>query len=360
MNLRPDQLAAQLERPLAPLWLLHGNEPLLVLEAADAIRAAARRQGYEERETLVVGHGFKWDALALAAGNLSLFGGAKLIDLRIPTGKPGRDGGDALQRYIAHLPSQTLTLVTLPEVDWATRKTAWFKALADAATTLELHAPERERLPEWVARRLAAQKQSAPPEALAFIADHVEGNLLAAHQEIRKLGLLYPPGPLGFEQVEAAVLDVARFDVFKLGEAVLAGQVARALRMLDGLRAEGEAAVLVHWTLAEDIRALKRVQDAVREGKPLPLALRGERVWGLKEKLFERVVPLLSEHAAAHMLEAAQVCDGLVKGLRHAGWPLDPWDGLRKLVLLMLQHTTATAPPARTRVPVVQRLALEA
>ncbi|HNF00649.1 MAG TPA: DNA polymerase III subunit delta, partial [Thauera aminoaromatica] len=209
MNLRPDQLAAQLERPLAPLWLLHGNEPLLVLEAADAIRAAARRQGYEERETLVVGHGFKWDALALAAGNLSLFGGAKLIDLRIPTGKPGRDGGDALQRYIAHLPSQTLTLVTLPEVDWATRKTAWFKALADAATTLELHAPERERLPEWVARRLSAQKQSAPPEALAFIADHVEGNLLAAHQEILKLGLLHGEGALTLEQVQDAVLDVA-------------------------------------------------------------------------------------------------------------------------------------------------------
>ena len=221
MNLRPDQLAAQFERPLAPLWLLHGNEPLLVLEAADAIRAAARRQGFEERETLVVGQGFKWDALTLAAGNMSLFGGAKLIDLRLPTGKPGRDGGDALQRYIANLPAQTLTLITLPEVDWVTRKTVWFKALADAAVTLELNAPERERLPEWVGRRLAAQKQSAPPEALAFIADHVEGNLLAAHQEILKLGLLHGEGALTLEQIQDAVLNVARYDIDKLRQAVM-------------------------------------------------------------------------------------------------------------------------------------------
>ena len=173
---------------------------------------------------------------------------------------------------------------------------------------------------------------------LAFFADRIEGNLLAAHQEIQKLGLLYPAGELSFEQIEAAVLNVARYDVFKLGEAVLAGQVARALRMLDGLQAEGEAAVLVHWTLTEDIRGLKRVKDAVAAGKPLPMALREARVWGAKERLFERVVPLLSDDTVAHLVEAAQVCDGLVKGLKHPDWPHDPWDGLKRLVLMVCEH----------------------
>jgi DNA polymerase III subunit delta len=207
---------------------------------------------------------------------------------------------------------------------------------------------ERKALPVWIAQRLAAQKQRVHAgeegqRSLAFFADRVEGNLLAAHQEIQKLGLLYPAGELGFEQIEAAVLNVARYDVFKLGEAVLAGQVARALRMLEGLQAEGEAAVLVHWTLAEDIRALKRVREAIGAGKPLPMALREARVWGTKERLFERVVPILSDSAVGHLLDAAQVCDGLVKGLKHPDWPLDPWEGLKRLVLMLVECTAAAS-----------------
>ena len=205
----------------------------------------------------------------------------------------------------------------------------------------------------------ARRERRAGAAQLAFFSDRIEGNLLAAHQEIQKLGLLYPAGELGFEQIESAVLNVARYDVFKLGEAVLAGQTARALRMLTGLQAEGEAAVLVHWTLTEDIRALKRVKDAVVAGKPLPMALREGRVWGAKERLFERVVPLLTEPAIAHLLEAAQVCDGLVKGLKHPDWPQDPWDGLKRLVLMLVEQTSAAPAAGRGRV-VVQRLALQA
>ena len=137
------------------------------------------------------------------------------------------------------------------------------------------------------------------------------------------------------------MLNVARYDVFKLGEAVLAGQVARALRMLDGLEAEGEAAVLVHWTLASDILALKRVKDAVNAGRPLPMALREARVWGAKERLFERAVPLLTDNAVAQLVDAAQVCDGLVKGLKHPDWPVEPWEGLKRLVLMLVQNTAA-------------------
>jgi len=330
MNLRPDQLAVQLERPLAPLWLLHGNEPLLVLEAADAIRAAARRQGFEERETLVVGQGFKWDALTLAAGNMSLFGGAKLIDLRIPTGKPGRDGGDALQRYIAALPAQTLTLITLPEVDWQTRKTGWFKALAEAAATLELNAPERERLPEWVGRRLATQKQSAPPEALAFIADHVEGNLLAAHQEILKLGLLHGEGALTLEQVQDAVLNVARYDIDKLRLAVLEGDPARCARLLDGLRGEGAAPPLVLWALANETRTLASLCAGRDAGQPLPALFKAERIFDpRRQQLIGRALSRLTQGGLRAALMHAARIDRVIKGLASG----DVWDEFLQLAL---------------------------
>ncbi|WIM04571.1 MAG: DNA polymerase III subunit delta [Candidatus Nitricoxidivorans perseverans] len=255
MQLRPEQLAAHLEKPLAPLYVIHGDEPLLTIEAGDAIRAAARRQGFDEREVLVAGQGFKWDDLFLAGGNLSLFGGAKLIDLRIPSGKPGREGGEALQRYCKQLGPGVATLVTLPELDWQVRKSAWFTALANAGAAIECNAPPLPQLPDWLARRLARQKQTASREALEFIAAHVEGNLLAAHQEIQKLGLLHPEGPISLAQVEAAVLNVARYDIDGLREAVKNRDLARCARTLDGLKAEGAAPPLVLWALAMEARA---------------------------------------------------------------------------------------------------------
>ncbi|HKX43493.1 MAG TPA: DNA polymerase III subunit delta, partial [Burkholderiaceae bacterium] len=263
-----------------------------------------------------------------------------------PSGKPGKDGSEALQRYCENLGADIVTLVQLPRLDRTQQGSAWFSALDAAGVTIRVDPIERKALPQWIAQRLAAQQQRVRggdegQRSLVFFADRVEGNLLAAHQEIQKLALLYPAGELSFEQIEAAVLNVARYDVFKLGEAVLAGQVARAMRMLDGLRAEGEAAVLVHWTLAEDIRALKRVKDALAGGKPMPMALREARVWGMKERLVERAAPLIADSALAHLLDAAHVCDGLVKGLRHPDWPQDAWDALKRLALMTLQHTAA-------------------
>ncbi len=182
---------------------------------------------------------------------------------------------------------------------------------------------------------------------LQFFADRVEGNLLAAHQEIQKLGLLYPEGELGFEQVESAVLNVARYDVFKLSEAVLAGQAARVQRMLDGLKAEGEAEVLVHYTLAEDIRALKRVKDAMAAGRPLPVALREQRVWGLKERLFERVLPRLTATSLDNLLHSAHLVDGIVKGLKAPDWPTDGWQALHRLAFALCRECAAPAAAAR-------------
>ncbi|MED5621524.1 DNA polymerase III subunit delta [Ideonella sp. BN130291] len=351
MQLRSDQLAAQLAKGLKPVYTVFGDEPLLAQEAGDAVRAAARAAGYSERKVFTVsGAHFDWSSLLGAAQAMSLFADRQLIEIRIPSGKPGKDGSEALQRYCETLSDDIVTLVQCPKLDRQQQSSAWFSALDAAGVTVRIDPIERRALPQWIAQRLNAQGQrvaegEAGQQTLAFFADRVEGNLLAAHQELQKLALLYPQGTLSFEQVESAVLNVARYDVFKLGEAVLAGQVARALRMLDGLRAEGEAPVLVHWTLAEDIRALKRVRDAMDEGKPLPMALREQRVWGVKEKLFERALPAFSDHALAHLVEAAQICDGLVKGLKHPGWPLEPWEGLKRLVLLLLQHTASAGSP---------------
>ena len=254
MQLRPEQLAAHLEKPLAPLYVLHGDDPLLTIEAGDALRAAARRQGFDERNVLVVTPSFRWDELFHAAGNLSLFGGRTLVDLRMPTGKPGRDGGEALARYCKALPADVLTLITLPEMDWRAKKAAWFTTLINAGIAIECRAPALEQLPHWIANRLKTQQQSAAPDALEFIALHVEGNLLAAHQEIQKLGLLHPSGALTLAQVSAAVLNVARYDIDDLRTALQSKDTARCARTLEGLRAEDAPLPLVLWALTMEAR----------------------------------------------------------------------------------------------------------
>ena len=354
MQLAPAQLAAHLQKGLRSLYTLHGDEPLLAQEAADAIRAAARARGYSERSAhTVAGAHFDWSAVLAAGGSLSLFADRQIVEIRIPSGKPGKDGSAALQQLAeaARGNDSTLTLVTLPRLDKTTRGAAWFTALEADGVTLQIDPVERAALPQWIAGRLARQDQRVAAgeegqRTLQFFADRVEGNLLAAHQEIQKLALLHPAGELAWAQVEAAVNNVARYDVFKLSEAVLAGQPLRVARMLAGLEAEGEAEVLVHYALAEDIRALKRVKDAIAAGRPLPMALRENRVWGARERAFERVLPRLEARALAGLLRAAHEVDGVVKGLRQPGWPAGGWPALQRLAL-MLCRACMTEPARR-------------
>ena len=346
MQIRPEQLDAQLGRGLKRLYLIHGDEPLLAQEAGDASRAAARAAGFSERKVFTVsGAHFDWSAVLGAAQAMSLFAATQLIEIRIPSGKPGKDGSEALQRYCQQLSDDVLTLVQCPRLDYAQIKAAWFTAIDSAGLTVRVETLERKALPAWLAQRLARQGQRVKAgeegqRTLAFFADRVEGNLLAAHQEMQKLALLHPAGELGYEQVESAVLNVARFDTTKLSEAAWLGQVPRALRVLDGLRAEGESAVMVHWMLADDIRALARARKSLDDGKPLPMALKEARVWGVKEKLFERVLPLMAAPQIAQLLDAASVCDGICKGLKHPDWPTEPWDALRRWLLMALQAAT--------------------
>ncbi len=341
MQVAANQLAAQLQRGLRSLYTLYGDEPLLIQEAGDAIRAVARAQGHTERtvHTMAGAHA-DWSAVLASGASLSLFADKQIVEVRVPSGKPGKDGSAALQQLAeaADGNDSTLTLVVLPRLDMATQKSAWFAALDAHGVTVRVDPVDRKALPQWIAQRLQAQGQRVAAgeegqRTLAFFADRVEGNLLAAHQEIQKLGLLHPAGELGFEQVEASVLNVARFDAFKLAEAVLGGQVARVQRMLDGLQAEGEAPVLVHWAIAEDIRTLNRVRTAMEAGRPLPIALRESRVWGVKEKLVERVLPQLGTAQLARWLDDAHTVDGIVKGLKSPDWPADPWQALHQLAM---------------------------
>lgn len=349
MQLKPDALAGHLARgPLRPIYTVYGDEPLLTQEAADQIRAAARAAGCSERQVFTVsGAHFDWSGVLGAAQSMGLFADMKLIELRIPSGKPGKDGSAALQAYAEQAGEGVITLVHLPRLDRQQLQSGWFGALDQAGATVRVDPVERAALPRWLAQRLAAQGQPVAPDeagqaALAFFADRVEGNLLAAHQELQKLALLYPPGPLGLDQIEAAVMDVARYESGQLTGAVLAGQTGRALRMLDALKASGESAVLVHILLSADLRALRDARAAVDAGQPLPMALRQARVWGDKERVFERLVPGLTTPRLDRLVAAASVCDGLIKGLRHPDWPTDPWDGLRRLVLLTLEVLLAS------------------
>lgn len=356
MQIAPQQLEKHLQQGIKSLYTLHGDEPLLQQEALDSLRAAARAQGYTERSVhTVAGARFDWSEVLAAGGSLSLFADKQIVEVRIPSGKPGKEGSTALQQLAESCQGSdsTLTLVTLPRLDKATRSSAWFMALERYGVTLEVQSIERSALPQWIAQRLAIQGQrveagEAGQHTLQFFADRVEGNLLAAHQEIQKLALLFPvnsanQGVLSLEKIQSAVLNVARYDVFKLSEAVLGGQTLRVQRMLDGLQAEGEAEVLVHYTLAEDIRALKRVKDAMAQGRPLPMALREQRIWGPKERLFERVLPRLSDVALAQLLQSAHRVDGIVKGLKHADWPANGWQALHRLAL-QLCALCATSP----------------
>jgi DNA polymerase-3 subunit delta len=354
MQLASAQLSQHLQKGLRSLYTLHGDEPLLIQEAGDAIRSVARAQGYTERTVhTVAGAHFDWSSVLAAGGSLSLFADRQIVEVRIPSGKPGKEGSPALQQLAqaAQDNDSTLTLVVLPRLDKMTRSGAWFSALEAHGVTIQVDPVERQALPQWIAQRLAQQGQRVKggeegQRTLQFFADRVEGNLLAAHQEIQKLALLHPAGELSFDQVESAVLNVARYDVFKLSEAVLSGQAGRVQRMLDGLKAEGEAEVLVHYTLAEDIRALKRVKDAMAAGRPLPMALREQRVWGLRERLFERVLPRVSGPALDKLLQSAHRVDGIVKGIKAPDWPADGWQALHRLAFALCRECMPSAAPS--------------
>jgi DNA polymerase-3 subunit delta len=329
VRLNPDQLSSHLQRGLAPLYVVSGDEPLLAMEAADAIRAQARKLDYAEREVFTVEPGFSWQNLLASGNSLSLFASRRILEIRIPGGKPGVEGAKALEQYCSALPSDTLTLVLLPRLDKQAQASKWFKALEHAGVVVQVYPVELSRLPQWIGMRLAAQGQKADNDTLRFLADRVEGNLLAAHQEIQKLALLFPAGDLRFDQVREAVLDVSRYDVFSLSEAMLAGDAARLARILEGLKAEGVAANLALWAMTQEIRTLARLKGGTRRGVPLSQLMRDARIWESRQGLFQKALGRVAESRLIGALQQAAALDRMIKGLARG----DVWDELLQLGL---------------------------
>lgn len=334
MQIKGEQLASHLDRALGALYIVYGDAPLLVLEAADAIRATARKQGYDEREVLTALFGFDWGQLTAATSNLSLFGGKKLIDLRIPTGKPGKEGSSALTAYCQRMSADNILLVTLPQLDWKEEKAVWFATLAQAGVAIKFSAPPLNELPGWIAARLARQRQQADEEGLRFMAERVEGNLLAAHQEIQKLALLHPAGRLSAADIRDAVLNVARYNIDDLREALLSGDLQRFARTLEGLQQEGEAPPLVLWAMTEEIRALAQIKAGLARNLPFDSVCKELRIWGARAQQIRRAASAVSARAIKSALELAATIDRRTKGLDTG----DVWEGFLRLGMLIQQR----------------------
>ena len=335
MQLKAEQLGAQLGKSLAAVYAIHGDEPLLALEAADAVRAAARKRGFAQREVFEPGRSFDWSEFAHAAASQSLFGDRKLIELRLSTGKPPAPAARALVEYCERPSPDAVLLVTMPRPEGAGWwKSDWYGALDAAGTIVEVQPVARAQLPAWISQRLALQKQRAPREVLDFLAERVEGNLLAAHQELQKLALLAPEGELSLETVEQAVASVARYDPYAAVEALLAGDTPRYLRVIEGLRGEGEQPTFILFVLAS---ALFVLQGAQRGGAPEALFQQHR----LFSKPLQRAVPgalrRFSARTVSQALAQAAHIDRVTKGVASG----DPWQAFIALGLKLADGSKA-------------------
>ena len=339
MKLKGEQLDAALKKSLAPLWLVSGDEPLLTDEACARIRAAARVQGFDERQSWQAEAGFDWRGWLAGFDSLSLFASRRLVELRLPTGKPGVEGGKTLEAWAAHPPADTLLLVTTPRLDKASLSSKWVGALERAGVFVQTAPPPVERLPDWIGERLSRHGLKAERDTLAWLAARVEGNLLAAHQEIEKLALLLPPGPLDMASARAAVVDVARYDVGDLSEAFLKADAARFCRILDGLQAEGEGLPLVLAVVGNEIRTLYRLAAGLARGRRLADLMQEARVWDSRQSLVERALKRAGPERLAWAMTALARLDRAAKGLLRE----DAWDGLKQLGLALMHRGQAPA-----------------
>lgn len=341
MKIGIDALGRRLEQGLDPVYFVCGDEPFLVGEAADAIRAAARANGHTEREVHhASARGFDWPAFSASGAEMSLFSERRLIELRLPTARPGDAGARALTEWCADPPPDTILLLVAGKLESGSRKTKWVKSLEKTGVMVEVWPIQGTALKKWIVARMRGRGLQPHPEAVELLAQRIEGNLLAAAQEIDKLVLLQGEGPVDVDTVRASVSDSARYDVFQLVDAALAGDAARALRMLDGLKAEGEAPALVIWALARELRMLSGITGAIARGDSVDRALHTARVWDRRKPLLRDTVSRIRAPRAARLLKRAAYTERVVKGAEYG----NAWDELLGLTL-----SFAGRPPARAR-----------
>lgn len=315
MRINHDQLASKLSQKLGPLYVITGDEPLAQMESLDALRTTARKLGFEERLSFTVERGFNWQQLTASGQEMSLFATRRIVEVHIASGKPGTDGSKALQGYAARLPDDTLTIITLPKLDKQGQASTWFSALEKAGDVVMLNDVDIDRLPQWIANRLKTQSQHTDSNTLAFMASQIEGNLLAAHQEIQKLGLLYPAGQLSEANVRDAIFNVSRFDAFQLGDAMMTGDIARTARILDGLEAEGTQPIALLGMLTWSLRGVFKVKRAEAMGENIASAMQEAKIWGDRQVMVRKMLSRVSlGQLQAAMVKLAEI-DRLAKGL---------------------------------------------
>jgi len=327
-QLRVDQLAGHLQQSLVPVYFIHGDEPLLVNECADAIRAAARAQGYSDRQVFSVEAGFDWNSLLAASDSLSLFAERRILELRLPGGKPGKEGAQILRDYAQRPAEDTLLLMTSAKLEAAARRSKWVLALDQAGVSIAVWPVDSAQLPAWIDHRMRTHGMRASREALELIAGRVEGNLLAAAQEIEKLYLLHGAGDVDVDTVSELVADSARYDIFGLVDAALAGDAAYAQRILSGLRGEGVDPVLVLWALSREIRSLTAMARQLQGGS-LSQVLASNKVWDKRKPQVSAALKRIRGRQWWQLLQRCARLDRVIKG-RSAG---SAWDELLQLTL---------------------------
>ncbi|MDT8388736.1 MAG: DNA polymerase III subunit delta [Thiogranum sp.] len=328
-QLRVEQLAGQLRQGLAPVYFIHGDETLLVDECADAIRAATRAGGFADRQVFSVDAGFDWNTLLSACDSLSLFSEQRLLELRLPTGKPGKQGAEILRQYAARPTPDTVLLILSGKLEAAARRSKWVQALETAGVGIAVWPVSIAQLPAWIEQRMRARDMMAEPDALQLLAERVEGNLLAAAQEIEKLFLLHGSTRLDYQTVAEQVANSARYDIFGLVDSALAGDPVHTQRMLTGLRAEGIDPVLVLWALAREIRSLASMARALQRGASPGEALAAERIWDKRKPLITGALQRIRGRQWWLLLQHCAHIDRVIKG-RAAG---SSWDELLQLSL---------------------------
>jgi len=346
VQLKVEQLESQLRRGLASCYLISGDEPLQSGEAADTIRRAAKTAGFAEREVLEQGTGFDWQTLSDAACSMSLFATRRIIDLRLSSSKIGTEGGSALVDFVRHHPPDTLLLVTCPRIERSQRNTRWVKALEAAGVWLQVWPKEGVDLVRWINQRLRAEGFQLEHEAASVLAERVEGNLLAAAQEVGKLSLLFAPGRLTADQLAEAVADSARFDVYAWVDSAMAGNPRRNQHMLRVLRGEGVPAALLLWALAREVRALCRMSARLAAGDALEQTLAANRIWEKRRPIIRRCLQGSSLGHWRSLLKGCAQVDAMIKGREPRG---DPWGALGLLGLRLAG--LEVMPPVGNRSP---------
>ncbi len=334
MNVRPDQLPSMITKTVYPVYMVSGDEPLQQMESLDLIRSFLRDEDYSEREVLDVDAQFDWQRLMDEAANMSLFATRRIVELRLPSAKPGRQGSQVLKDYLSRPPEDTVLIVNAGKVDGSAKKSAWFKAIEQNGLVVQCWPVPVDKLAGWLQQRFKKRDMDADNEVLAYISQHVEGNLLAADQEIEKLYLLLGPGKITYADVAEAVTSQSRYSVFELVDVLLSGNTKRVIKIVAGLKAEGVVPVVVNWALAKDIRLLAKV---AQDPSSVDFNLKRSGVWQSRIALFKSCLSRHAQRSFPVMLKRCAYIDAASKGMVDA----NVWDEIETLCVRMAGNTKA-------------------